>query len=55
MPQTLYKRHRVRHDGVTIHSVVAGDGPSLLMLHSYPQSHAMWHLVAPTLARERTT
>jgi len=49
-----FKRHRFRHDGVTIHAVVGGDGPPLLMLHGYPQSHAMWHLVAPTLARERT-
>jgi haloacetate dehalogenase len=43
----------VRHDGVTIHAVVAGDGPPLLMLHGYPQCHAMWHLVAPALARGR--
>src|SRR5262245_46297937 len=49
-----FRRHRSRHDGVTINAVVGGDGPPLLMLHGYPQSHAMWHRVAPTLARERT-
>lgn len=26
------------------------DGPPLLLLHGYPQTHAMWHLVAPALA-----
>jgi haloacetate dehalogenase len=28
-----------------------GSGPPLLLLHGNPQSHMMWHLVAPTLAR----
>lgn len=27
-----------------------GDGPPLLLLHGYPQTHAMWHAVAPALA-----
>ncbi|HEU5293894.1 MAG TPA: alpha/beta hydrolase [Burkholderiaceae bacterium] len=54
MARSLFKRHRSRQDGVTINAVVGGDGPPLLMLHGYPQSHAMWHRVAPTLARERT-
>lgn len=30
---------------------VGGDGPPLLLLHGNPQTHAMWHAVAPTLAR----
>jgi haloacetate dehalogenase len=32
----------------------AGDGPPVLLLHGYPQTHAMWHLVAPMLARDLT-
>ena len=36
---------RVRH---------GGSGPPLLLLHGHPQTHAMWHLVAPRLAREFT-
>ena len=28
-----------------------GKGPPLLLLHGNPQTHAMWHRVAPTLAR----
>jgi len=39
---------------VTIHGVVGGAGPPLLLLHGYPQTHAMWHRVAPELARDHT-
>lgn len=28
-----------------------GSGPALLLLHGNPQTHAMWHAVAPALAR----
>jgi haloacetate dehalogenase len=38
-------------DGVRLAAGRAGDGPPLLLLHGHPQSHAMWHLVAPELAR----
>ena len=31
-----------------------GSGPPLLMLHGNPQTHAMWHAVAPKLARTYT-
>ena len=31
-----------------------GKGPPLLLLHGNPQTHAMWHKVAPALAREYT-
>ncbi|TKR24877.1 alpha/beta fold hydrolase [Natronomonas salsuginis] len=27
-----------------------GEGPPLLLLHGYPETHAMWHAVAPELA-----
>jgi haloacetate dehalogenase len=31
-----------------------GKGPPLLLLHGYPQTHAMWHRVAPRLAQAFT-
>ncbi len=31
-----------------------GNGPPLLLLHGHPQTHAMWHLVAPALAQHFT-
>ena len=38
----------------TIHVRVAGSGPPLLLLHGYPQTGAMWHLVAPALTDYHT-
>ena len=35
---------------VTINAVVGGRGQPLLLLHGYPQSHVMWHKIAPRLA-----
>jgi haloacetate dehalogenase len=35
--------------GVAIRVRCAGDGPPLLLLHGYPQTHACWHGVAPRL------
>jgi haloacetate dehalogenase len=34
--------------------VASGNGPPVLLLHGYPETHAMWHKVAPALAREYT-
>jgi haloacetate dehalogenase len=34
-------------DDTEIHLRHAGHGPPLLFLHGYPQTHAMWHEVAP--------
>lgn len=39
---------------VRIHCKVAGDGPPLLLLHGYPQTHALWARVAPLLAAHYT-
>jgi len=50
----LFQRHRIRCNGVTIHCATAGSGPAILMLHGYPQTHSMWHRVAPVLARSHT-
>lgn len=36
--------------GVPLQVRTGGAGPALLLLHGHPQTHAMWHLVAPKLA-----
>jgi haloacetate dehalogenase len=40
--------------GVGIHTVIGGSGPPLLLLHGHPQTHAIWHKVAPELSRHFT-
>ena len=49
-----FKRKRVRTSGATINLVTKGDGPPLLLLHGYPETHAMWHKIAPPLAQDYT-
>ncbi|KRB84036.1 alpha/beta fold hydrolase [Noviherbaspirillum sp. Root189] len=39
---------------VKIHAVVGGSGPPLLLLHGHPQTHAIWHRVAPALCKQFT-
>ena len=36
--------------GVTIRTATAGQGPPLLLLHGFPQTHVTWHKIAPRLA-----
>ncbi len=40
--------HRVTDGDLRLRT--AGSGPPLLLLHGNPQTHAMWHAVAPALA-----
>ncbi|HEX6413049.1 MAG TPA: alpha/beta hydrolase [Burkholderiales bacterium] len=49
-----FESRRIRASGATINLKVGGDGPPVLLLHGYPQTHAMWHKVAPALARDYT-
>ena len=46
-----FQPHRIETDaGVHIHALAGGEGPPLLLLHGHPQTHAIWHKVAPALA-----
>ncbi|WP_016906960.1 alpha/beta fold hydrolase [Streptomyces xiaopingdaonensis] len=41
-------------DGVELHAAIGGEGPALVLLHGFPETHLMWRHVAPVLAEHRT-
>src|SRR5690242_9679766 len=47
-----FRSELVRTAGADIHAVVgpARAAPAVLLLHGYPQTHAIWHKMAPRLA-----
>jgi haloacetate dehalogenase len=49
-----FKQSDIETDGATIRTLVGGDGPPLLLLHGYPQTHVMWHKIAGRLAEDFT-
>lgn len=49
-----FRSFDVKTGGATIHGVIGGSGPPLLLLHGAPQSHVSWRLVAPELAKDHT-
>ena len=44
-----FRRFDLKTTAAIIHGVTGGNGPPLLLLHGYPQTHAMWHKVAARL------
>jgi haloacetate dehalogenase len=49
-----FKAHWIDGPAGKLFARVGGEGPPLLLLHGFPQTHAMWHGVAPALARRHT-
>ena len=50
-----FKAVQVKVDyDVTISAVVGGQGPPLLLLHGFPQTHVIWHKIAPRLVAHFT-
>ncbi len=45
---------KIKLADVALHTRIGGSGPPLLLLHGYPQTHVMWHKVAPNLASRFT-
>ncbi|KAE9382002.1 alpha/beta-hydrolase [Stipitochalara longipes BDJ] len=39
---------------ISIHGIQSGSGPPLLLLHGFPQTHHIWHLIAPKLTSTYT-
>ena len=49
-----FTRRDVEANGICVRAAFGGSGPALLLLHGHPQTHAIWHRVAPALARHFT-
>lgn len=49
-----FETMRIDTGEAEIHVRRGGSGPPVLLLHGHPQTHVMWHLVAPRLARDFT-
>ena len=45
-----FSTFEVLRDGVRLHGRIGGRGAPLLLIHGHPQTHAIWHRVAPALA-----
>ena len=41
-----FTQQRIPVGGAEINLLTGGDGPPLLLIHGYPQTHAMWHRLA---------
>src|SRR3979490_1269990 len=49
-----FAQRKIKTGGATINLETGGEGPPVLLLHGYPETNAMWHKVAPALARDYT-
>lgn len=49
-----FSQHKITTRGAEINLRRGGNGSPVLLLHGYPQSHVMWHRIAPDLARRFT-
>ena len=51
---SLFQRRTLTPDGIRINTLAGGKGSPVLLLHGYPQTHVMWHHVAPILAEHHS-
>ncbi|MFG6401511.1 alpha/beta fold hydrolase [Microbacterium sp. P04] len=49
-----FTSHLVVTDRGVIFALIGGNGPPVLLLHGYPQTHVMWHSVAEQLTADHT-
>ena len=49
-----FRVQKITTSGATIHTLIGGSGPPILLLHGAPQAHFSWAQVAVELARDYT-
>src|SRR5213596_3785912 len=47
-----FKASKIETSGATINLVSGGQGAPVLLMHGYPQTHVLWHKIAPKLAEK---
>ena len=47
-----FEHLQIKTTGATINVLKGGKGAPVLLLHGYPQTHVMWHKIAPRLAND---
>lgn len=48
------KYGRFKNHDIEVNYVMGGEGPAVLLLHGFPQTHAMWAFIAPLLISKYT-
>ena len=49
-----FQQKTINTSNATINLMIGGQGLPILLLHGYPQTHYMWHKIAPLLASNFT-
>jgi haloacetate dehalogenase len=49
-----FKQQMISANGVKLWVTTGGEGPPLFLLHGFPQTHVIWHRIAPRLAQHFT-
>lgn len=49
-----FEQRTISTTSAAIFTRIGGSGPPMLLLHGYPQTHLMWHAIAPILAKQFT-
>jgi haloacetate dehalogenase len=49
-----FEQSRIAIDGVGLNVRYGGEGPAVVLLHGYPQTHIIWRHIAPALAGYRS-
>ena len=47
-----FKSAKIKTSGATLNLVSGGKGSPVLLMHGYPQTHVLWHKIAPKLAEK---
>ena len=49
-----FQQQTISVNGIKLCVTTGGQGPALILLHGFPQTHIIWHCVAPSLAQQFT-